>query len=417
MLTYIEEWCAEKAFPSIPPDWPKPYNQGGVLPADLVDEGKLVWFLDEKVVSRAPKTGSRAKNERKRWAEGVAERKAKKAKTTAVDDPAGPSAPDDSCITVAVETAVDKIDLTSEDEEEPFKSALTLKFNTVRTYGNAITRLWAEQRTRRINGQMLNPSPHPRGFANKAIYRYLLRQTHEKGREEWADRMVGTIKDAYSPAKIPEHTRCAWGLKEKACGLRASVDFLFGNHMLLRSSNRRPIELADCFCLECPNEGVQVHNNPTYAFVVVMNQGKTNQNGRIEYGACLRHRDPYACLVGQLAFWLFFRWQVEREPFPDFSRPEKWYNIKILRQQKDRPTGKLDCLLIYESVAYNYIAELSYQTSHAWTRRLYSHVGIKTSKASHAPRVAATQNADMAGVPEAQVGSLPLTLVTLLTYY
>lgn len=68
-------------------------------------------------------------------------------------------------------------------------------------------------------------------------------------------------------------------------------------------------------------------------------------------------------------------------------------------------------------VAYNYIAELSYQTSHAWTRRLYSHVGIKTSKASHAPRVAATQNADMAGVPEAQVGNLPLTLVTLLTYY
>ncbi|KAH7109383.1 hypothetical protein B0J13DRAFT_632385 [Dactylonectria estremocensis] len=149
--------------------------EGGVLPADLVDEGKLVWFLDEKVVSRAPKTGSRAKNERKRWAEGVAERKAKKAKTTSVDDPAGPSAPDDSCITVAVKTAVDKIDLTSEDEEEPFKSALTLKFNTVRTYGNAITRLWAEQRTRRINGQMLNPSPHPRGFANKAIYRYLLR--------------------------------------------------------------------------------------------------------------------------------------------------------------------------------------------------------------------------------------------------
>ncbi|KAH7109334.1 hypothetical protein EDB81DRAFT_769175 [Dactylonectria macrodidyma] len=217
-----------------------------------------------------------------------------------VNKPGLVSSGDDSCITVAVKTAVEKIDLTSEDEEEPFKSALTLKFNTVRTYGNAITRLWAEQRTRRINGQMLNPSPHPRGFANKAIYRYLLRQTHEKGREEWADRMVGTIKDAYSPAKIPEHTRCAWGLKEKACGLRASVDFLFGNHMLLRSSNRRPIELADCFCLECPNEGVQVHNNPTYAFVVVMNQGKTNQNGRIEYGACLRHRDPYACLANSL---------------------------------------------------------------------------------------------------------------------
>ena len=41
---------------------------------------------------------------------------------------------------------------------------------------------------------------------------------------------------------------------------------------------------------------------PTKAFVVLMNQGKTNQHGQVEYDSYLRHRDPEACLVGQLAF-------------------------------------------------------------------------------------------------------------------
>jgi len=306
-----------------------------VLPSDLVDEGKLVCFLDEQVISRAPKTGSRAKTEKKRWAEDVAERKAKRAMIASALSVEHPT--DEATI----ESAAVETDYVSRDDEEPFTSELRLKFNTVRTYGTAITRLWAEQRTRKMNGQSMNPSPHPRGFANKAIYRHLLRQTHDTQRKEWADRMVGTIKDAYSPSKVPDHTRCAWNVKDKACGLRTAVDFLFGNHMLLRSNNRRPIELADCFRLECPNEGIKVANSPTYAFVVVMNQGKPNQNGRMEYGAAFRHRNPLACLVGQLAFWLFFRWQVEKEAFPDFSRPEKWYHIKILRQQIASPTGTL----------------------------------------------------------------------------
>jgi hypothetical protein len=38
---------------------------------------------------------------------------------------------------------------------------------------------------------------------------------------------------------------------------------------------------------------------------------------------------------------------------------------------------------------------------------LYQACGIKTSKVSHAPRVAAAQNADMDGVPEGQVSIKP----------
>ena len=57
-------------------------------------------------------------------------------------------------------------------------------------------------------------------------------------------------------------------------GFRTNVDFLFGNHMLLRSSNRLGLELADCFCLDLPKEGIKIEavgGIPTKAFVVLMN--------------------------------------------------------------------------------------------------------------------------------------------------
>jgi hypothetical protein len=234
--------------------------------------------------------------------------------------------------------------------------------------------------------------------------RHILREAACRSRSEWADRILNTIKDGYSPAKIPEHTAAAWRFSDVNSGFRTNVNFLLGNHMLLRSSNRLPLELADCFCLDLPKEGIKMEAGgaPTKAFVVLMNQGKTNQHGRVEYGSCLRHRDPEACLIGQLAFWLFFRWQAETiaaEPFPDFSRPERWYRTKVLRR------GKAD-----------YIGQLSYSTAHKWTLDFYSMCGIHTSKATHAPRVAAAQNADMAGVSDAQVNiyATPICLPTRL---
>ena len=117
-----------------------------------------------------------------------------------------------------------------------------------------------------------------------------------------------------------------------------------------------------------------------------MRQGKTNQHGRMEYDATLRHRDPKACLVGAFAFWFFWRWQCEGEPFPRFARSEDWYNIKVLPQSKENP-----------------VTQLSPQTANSWTRRIYDRCGIVTSKASHAPRIASSQNADLAGVSEASI--------------
>jgi hypothetical protein len=171
--------------------------------------------------------------------------------------------------------------------------------------------------------------------------------------------------------------------------------------MLLRSSNRRPLDLSHCFYLDLENEVLQdgIAKLPIRILMVTMNQSKTNQHGNMEYGATMRHRDPLCCLIGQLAFWLFYSWQIKDEAFPNFKSSDDWYNLKILRQSKDRPT-----------------ALLSYTTANSWTTRLYMKAGITGSKKTHLPRVAAAINADMQGGPEGDVNAFvhPILSVYIL---
>lgn len=247
---------------------------GRALPGYLVDEGKLVLFLDEEIASRAPKRGKRRKAETERL---EAERKLKKRRTKS---PSSTEAAD--VIVVGGSPAEDikpdmDLDVDDLDLDMPVgTSALRLQYNTVRLYCTAIVNLYAQQKTR---GE--NPAPHPNGLAKKALMRHILRKAASDSRKEWADRILNTIKDGYSPASIPKHTAAAWQFSDVNSGFRTNVDFLFGNHMLLRSSNRLSLELADCFCLDLPKEGIKSEAGgiPTKAFVVLMNQGKTNQHG------------------------------------------------------------------------------------------------------------------------------------------
>lgn len=62
--------------------------------------------------------------------------------------------------------------------------------------------------------------------------------------------------------------------------------------------------------------------------------GKTNQNGRREYGAAVRHRDYRSRLIGALAVSLFWRWHCSEECFPCFRTSEDWYRIKVLEGTK-----------------------------------------------------------------------------------
>jgi hypothetical protein len=178
-----------------------------------------------------------------------------------------------------------------------------------------------------------NPAPKPKGLGLKCLERELIRSKWARDQKERVDRGENTIKDSYLPSQIPDHTRAVWQHPNLALALRTQVGFLLGSHMLLRSSNRLPLDLSQCFYLDLENEALQNGQAklPARIQVVCMNYGKTNHHGNKEYGAAMRYRDPLCCLVGQLAMWLFYRWHIENEAFPTFIASENWYNIKMLR--------------------------------------------------------------------------------------
>jgi hypothetical protein len=53
--------------------------------------------------------------------------------------------------------------------------------------------------------------------------------------------------------------------------------------------------------------------------IVIMDNGKMNTLGKIEYGAVMRHRNPLLCTMGHTAFYLFYRWNIAGEPPALFS--------------------------------------------------------------------------------------------------
>ncbi|KAJ8537451.1 hypothetical protein ON010_g13147 [Phytophthora cinnamomi] len=99
----------------------------------------------------------------------------------------------------------------------------------------------------------------------------------------------------------------------------------------MRGESARMLELADLHSILLENEGY----SPGRALVMVMRQGKTNQVGRIEFGACMRSKYVEICPHGLLGFYLFWRWHIDGEPFPDFTSSESWYPTKLLKTGKD----------------------------------------------------------------------------------
>ena len=133
------------------------------------------------------------------------------------------------------------------------------------------------------------------------------------------------------------------------------------HHMLLRGGSRRQLQLADLFSLHLPNEG------PTACrpLIVILDNGNTNQYGRREYIGVMRHRDPLLCTMGQMAFYLFHRWEVGvaggQEPVPNFWKRQQWYDIHFLKG-KDR------------------LEEISYETQLRAVDRIFTAINLSAQK-------------------------------------
>lgn len=312
-------------------EWREFCAEKGFEDGEIVSENKAIWFLNERVLDREIR-GSRYKKRKQR--------------TTA--------------------------------DGKPIRQ--TLGISAVKSYVASIVDLWSFQKSKGMN-----PNPSPRGEALNGLLRARRLGEHTRKRLEFTDRAAGTLQDGYNEAKLIEAIRWCWSrqkwLKQSTeQHLRTATDFLLGHSMLLRGENRLGAQLPDFFSLELPNEGP----TPCHAMLMIMDNGKMNQHGRIEYGGVMRHRNPLLCTMGHMAFYLFYRWNITGEKPPSFRRRELWYNIHLLKG------------VLAEK-------QMTYDTLLDWVNKMYAAAKIKSKSKVHGGRPGGATHAELVGVAEGQI--------------
>lgn len=140
-----------------------------------------------------------------------------------------------------------------------------------------------------------NSHPHPRGPGVRGILRKQLQDNHRQRRENYEDRGKGTMLDGYNVddfkaieefwiksldvgGRLYISLPC---LRLLLAAVRNRLDHLTTFSMTMRGQDFRGIQFADCFCVDLPEEGPM----QCTILMVLLANGKTNQHGRIEYGA------------------------------------------------------------------------------------------------------------------------------------
>lgn len=262
----------------------------------------------------------------------------------------------------------------------------TLSVGTVDGYVSAVVALYNFQFS-----SGYNTHPHPRGAKLKAVMKDRTRKEHVRRKAEYADRGANTLQDRYEEEEMMNVVRSCWtwGRAENSqrralpitieSAHRTALDFLMGHMMLLRGENRRTMQLPDLFPLPLQNEG------PTActAQICILDNGKMNKSGRIEYGGVVRHKNVLLCTMSQLAFYFFYRWTISSESPPHFQRRQQWYDIHVLRGR-------------------NVTSPLSYEVQLEWTNKIYQVANVKILKKTH-QRPYGAQRAELGGVSESQI--------------
>jgi hypothetical protein len=152
-------------------------------------------------------------------------------------------------------------------KEEP---KLLLMYNSVHSYVSAIMELWSHQVSKKLHSSLL-----PHNVAVKALKSSVAQGQHQRRCDEFEDCGLSTIIDRYTAKQIPDMTRVVWrnalGPYTSGQSFWTNLDFLLGNTMLLRQSNRLPLELPDLFSLDLPKEG---QKGKGWCLVAAMDQGK-----------------------------------------------------------------------------------------------------------------------------------------------
>jgi len=192
-------------------------------------------------------------------------------------------------------------------------------YSTVCGYANAIVDLYNQQSNLRMNSH-----PHPRDASVKQLMRNVQKDTTDTRRKNYVDRGIGSLLDGYQSTEqftaISMQFMTLNDTRGRAC-------FLLSHYGLLRGENIRDLELADMLSQVLDGEGF----SESIALVLLIQHGKTNQFGKLQHVGYMRNKEVKTCPIGATALYLFERFHVDNEIFPDMRASEHWYDIKFLR--------------------------------------------------------------------------------------
>lgn len=191
-------------------------------------------------------------------------------------------------------------DLTSQLPKDFNNITCDVSPSTLNTAISALVDLWKRQKASNVNS-FDSPRDGPASLLIKAAK---LGNTVRK-RATYVDKGIGSLLDGYTTTDEFRSILDWFWMENTPAGLRNRAGFTVGHHGLMRGENIRGLELSDLHFVDLENEG-PVEN--CLAVLCTLNQGKTNQVGRMEYAAFLRNKEADLCPVGGIAFYLFYRY-------------------------------------------------------------------------------------------------------------
>jgi hypothetical protein len=179
-------------------------------------------------------------------------------------------------------------------------------------------------------------------------------------KKNYTDRGIGSLLDGYQSTS--QFIDISMKFMERN-DIRGRACFLLSHYGLLRGENIRGLELADMFSQALDGEGF----SESIALVLLIQHGKTNQFGKMQHVGYMRNKEAKLCPVGAAAMYLFERFHVDNEPFPDMTTSATWYDTKFIR---GRCKNK----------------EISYDTHKKSFKDVFSELGLTFNKSTHINR-------------------------------
>ncbi|GJJ69211.1 hypothetical protein EMPS_01557 [Entomortierella parvispora] len=147
------------------------------------------------------------------------------------------------------------------------------------------------------------------------------------------------------------------------------------------------------FCIQAKHPGAG--SDLATGIVCCISRGKTNKKGVKLYSTVFRHKNVLRCTVGGFAFYMLERWQVDKEPLPNFLDPDDWSGVMLLADAN--PAARMGLSKDRKSTSggkvQNRKQAIDPRTQIATTTKALLACGIASTKITHGGRHAGTSEA------------------------